>query len=73
MYRIPFYQFPNGFQNIQILPYTSYPIHTFKRFMESRLARMTGFILTKLFQIQGFVAPKVITTLLMGVARKMKT
>lgn len=61
-----------GFRDIQILPYKNYPIRTFKRFVESRLARLTGFILTKLFQIQGFIAPRVLTPLLIGVARKMK-
>jgi 2-polyprenyl-3-methyl-5-hydroxy-6-metoxy-1,4-benzoquinol methylase len=59
-----------GFRDIQILPYKNYPIRTFKRFVESRLARLTGFILTKLFQIQGFIAPRVLTPLLLGVARK---
>jgi cyclopropane fatty-acyl-phospholipid synthase-like methyltransferase len=61
-----------GFRNIQILPYKSYSTRTFKRFVESRLARLTAFILTKLFQIQGFVAPRVLTPLLRGVIRKEK-
>jgi cyclopropane fatty-acyl-phospholipid synthase-like methyltransferase len=61
-----------GFRDIQILPYKSYSTRTFKRFVESRLARLTGLILTKLFQIQGFVAPRVLTPLLRGAARKVK-
>lgn len=62
-----------GFREIRILPYQHYSTRTFKRFIESRLARMTGFILTKLFQIQGFVAPRVKTPLLMGIGRKTQT
>lgn len=61
-----------GFRDIQILPYKSYSTRTFKRFVESRLARLTGLILTKLFQIQGFVAPRVQTPLLIGAAHKEK-
>ncbi len=59
-----------GFREIQILPFQNYPVRTFKRFVESRIARMTGFVLTKLFQFQGFAAPRVLTPLLMGAARK---
>lgn len=61
-----------GFRKIQVLPFQNYPIRTFKRFVESRIARMTGFILTKLFQFQGFAAPRVLTPLLMGATRKEK-
>ncbi len=61
-----------GFRDIQILPYKSYSTRTFKRFVESRLARLTGLILTKLFQIQGFAAPRVLTPLLIGAAHKEK-
>ncbi len=62
-----------GFRDIRVLPYKNYSTRTFKRSMESRLAQITRFFLTKLFQIQGFVAPQVVTPLLMGVARKEKT
>jgi cyclopropane fatty-acyl-phospholipid synthase-like methyltransferase len=61
-----------GFRDIQVLPYKIYYARTFKRFIESGLARITHFFLAKLFQIQGFVAPQVRTPLLMGVARKEK-
>lgn len=61
-----------GFRDIQIFPYKSYSTRTFKRFVESRLARLTGLILTKLFQIQGFAAPRVLTPLLIGAAHKEK-
>jgi 2-polyprenyl-3-methyl-5-hydroxy-6-metoxy-1,4-benzoquinol methylase len=61
-----------GFRDIQIFPYKSFPTRTFKRSVESWLARLTGFVLTKLFQIQGFVAPRILTALLRGVARKKK-
>jgi 2-polyprenyl-3-methyl-5-hydroxy-6-metoxy-1,4-benzoquinol methylase len=59
-----------GFRDIQILPYRRHTKRSFKRFIEFKIARMIGFILKKLFQIQGFVAPKILTPLLMGVARK---
>jgi 2-polyprenyl-3-methyl-5-hydroxy-6-metoxy-1,4-benzoquinol methylase len=62
-----------GFRDIRVLPYKQYSTHTFKRSIESRLARIIHFFLVKLFQIQGFVAPQVRTPLLMGVARKEKT
>ncbi len=62
-----------GFRDIRVLPYKQYSIRTFKRSLESNLARITHFLLAKLFQIQGFVAPQILTPLLMGVARKEKT
>jgi len=62
-----------GFRDIQVLPYENYSTRTFKRSIECGLARITRFFLAKLFQIQGFVAPQVLTPLLMGVARKEKT
>lgn len=61
-----------GFRDIQVLPYKNYSVRTFKRSLESGLARIIRFFLAKLFQIQGFVAPQVLTPLLMGVARKEK-
>ncbi len=61
-----------GFRDIQILPYKNYATRTFKRSVESWLARLTGFVLTKLFQIQGFVAPRILSPLLRGIARKKK-
>lgn len=61
-----------GFRDIQIFPYKSFPVRTFKRSVESGLARLTGFVLTKIFQIQGYVAPPILTPLLIGVARKKK-
>ncbi len=61
-----------GFRDIQILPYKNFPTRTFKSSVESRLAQLAGFVLTKLFQIQGFVAPHILTPLLVGVARKKK-
>ncbi len=62
-----------GFRDIQVLPYKNYSRRTPKRSIESGLARITRFFLVKLFQIQGFVAPQILTALLMGVARKEKT
>ncbi len=61
-----------GFRDIHVLPYKQYSTRTFKRSIESGLARITHFFLAKLFQIQGFVAPQVRTPLLIGVARKEK-
>lgn len=59
-----------GFRDIQILPYRNYPLGSLKRVLESRLALLTHLVITKLFQIQGFVAPQVLSSLLMGAARK---
>jgi cyclopropane fatty-acyl-phospholipid synthase-like methyltransferase len=61
-----------GFRDIQVLAYTNYSTRTFKRSIETRLARITHFVLAKLFQIQGFVAPQILTPLLLGVARNEK-
>ncbi|MDH4257811.1 MAG: methyltransferase domain-containing protein [Candidatus Aminicenantes bacterium] len=59
-----------GFRDIRILPYRNYSVGSLKRVLESRLARLTLLVITKLFQIQGFVAPQVLSSLLMGAARK---
>ena len=61
-----------GFREILVRPFQNYPVRTFKRIVESSIARLTRFILTKLFQFQGFTAPRVLTPLLMGVAWKEK-
>lgn len=59
-----------GFRDIRILPYRNYPAGSLKRVLESGLARLAHFVITKLFQFQGFVAPQVLSSLLMGAARK---
>ena len=59
-----------GFQDIQILPYKIYIHRSLKSFIGLKLAKIISFIIIKLFQIQGFVAPKILTPLLTGVARK---
>jgi len=59
-----------GFRDIQILPYKRNTDHKLKRFIELKLAQIIFFIIIKLFQIQGFVAPKILSSLLVGVARK---
>ena len=59
-----------GFRNIQVKPFKRHMDRSFKCFIESRLAQIIVFILIKLFQIQGFVAPKILTPLLLGIAKK---
>lgn len=59
-----------GFRDIQILPFKRYFPRTFKRFIELKLNKIISVIIIKLFQIQGFVAPKILSSLLVGVARK---
>lgn len=59
-----------GFRDIQILPLKRHLPRTFKRIIELKLNKIISFIIIKLFQIQGFVAPRILTSLLVGVARK---
>lgn len=59
-----------GFRDIQILPYKTYFNSTIKHFIEFKSVQVMWFIMTKLFQIQGFTAPKILTPLLLGAARK---
>lgn len=59
-----------GFRNIQILPYRRYYDHKIKLVIELKLTKIIWFIMTKLFQMQGFVAPEILTPLLLGVAKK---
>jgi len=59
-----------GFRDIRILPYRNYPERSLKRILEAMAARLTHFAIVKLFQIQGFAAPQVLSSLLMGAARK---
>jgi len=59
-----------GFRQIQILPWERDMDRSFKRFIEQRLSKTIDFILTKLYQIQGFVAPRILTPLLLAAARK---
>ena len=61
-----------GFRDIQILPYNRYFPRSLKRFIELKLAKIISFIIVKLFQIQGFVEPKILTPLLIGVAKNNK-
>lgn len=61
-----------GFRDIQILPYKIYFKSTIKHSIEFKSVQIVRFIMTKLFQIQGFAAPKILTPLLLGVARKKK-
>jgi cyclopropane fatty-acyl-phospholipid synthase-like methyltransferase len=59
-----------GFRDIRILPYRNHPERSLKRILEAMAARLTHLVITKLFQIQGFVAPQVLSSLIVGAARK---
>lgn len=59
-----------GFRDIRIMPYRNYPERSLKRILEAMAARLIHFVITKFFQIQGFIAPQVLSSLLMGAARK---
>jgi len=59
-----------GFRDIQILPYNIYIHRSLKSFIGLKLAKIISFIFIKLFQIQGFVAPKILAPLLLAVAKK---
>lgn len=59
-----------GFRDIRILPYRNYRERSFKRILEAMAARLSRLAIIKLFQIQGFVAPQVLSSLLMGAAKK---
>ena len=59
-----------GFRDIQILLYKIYFNSTIKHFIEFKSVQTMWIIMTKLFQILGFRAPKILTPLLLAVARK---
>jgi len=59
-----------GFRKIRVFPYKRYINHPLKRFIVSRMDRLVCFFITKLLQLQSYVAPRILTPLLFGVAKK---
>jgi len=60
-----------GFRDIKIVPYSqNHRDISFKQRIENLIARIICYSITKLMQYQGFIAPKILSPLLLAIARK---